>query len=261
MFVEERQTAILDELNEKGRVRVKDLSQRFQVTEDLIRKDLHALEKAGKLKRKYGGAVSMDETVQRRIVAQKKNEDSVSRKIIAQQAFDLIETGMIVFLDISTTNIYLAKLIAQSSLTITVVTNMLEIVQLLVNTNVNVICIGGELDYGRDGFIGTLALEMLQKFRFDMAFMGAVGLSLEDNSVEIYMANEGLSKSAAIKASKVSCLLIENQKLERLGNYKYARVDEFDCVILNQPLDEKTCKAFASLDVKVLDNTSRPEKS
>ena len=44
MFVEERHALILDELNRNGKVRVKDLSEKFSVTEDLIRKDLHTLE-------------------------------------------------------------------------------------------------------------------------------------------------------------------------------------------------------------------------
>ena len=49
MFVEERQSLILEELHEKGKVRVKELSERFQVSEDLIRKDLTALEEKLKL--------------------------------------------------------------------------------------------------------------------------------------------------------------------------------------------------------------------
>ena len=57
MFLEERQEAILNLLSRDGKVRVKDLSEMFKVTEDCIRKDLGALEKQGKLKRTYGGAV------------------------------------------------------------------------------------------------------------------------------------------------------------------------------------------------------------
>ena len=54
MFVEERQALIIKELQEKGRVKVKELSAKFKVTEDLIRKDLTALEEQGQLKKTYG---------------------------------------------------------------------------------------------------------------------------------------------------------------------------------------------------------------
>ena len=57
MFTEERQSAILLCLQEKGKVKVKSLSEKFQVSEDCIRKDLKTLENAGKLKRTYGGAI------------------------------------------------------------------------------------------------------------------------------------------------------------------------------------------------------------
>ena len=50
MFTEERQSAIEKCLRENGKVKVKELSEMFQVTEDCIRKDLKILENAGKLK-------------------------------------------------------------------------------------------------------------------------------------------------------------------------------------------------------------------
>ena len=50
MFTEERQSAIEKCLRENGKVKVKELSEMFQVTEDCIRKDLKILENVGKLK-------------------------------------------------------------------------------------------------------------------------------------------------------------------------------------------------------------------
>ena len=44
MFIEERHEAILRTLHEHGKVKVRDLSEKFQVTDDCIRKDLKVLE-------------------------------------------------------------------------------------------------------------------------------------------------------------------------------------------------------------------------
>ena len=69
MFTEERQSAIEKCLRENGKVKVKELSEIFQVTEDCIRKDLKTLENAGKLKRTYGGAIlSQDYPLKRDVV-------------------------------------------------------------------------------------------------------------------------------------------------------------------------------------------------
>ena len=69
MFIEERQIAIEKVLREEGKVRTRELSEMFQVTEDCIRKDLKTLENAGKLKRTYGGAIlSQDYPLERDVI-------------------------------------------------------------------------------------------------------------------------------------------------------------------------------------------------
>ena len=86
----------------------------FQVTEDCIRKDLKTLENAGKLKRTYGGAIlSQDYPPGKRCYRQKKlscGQEDGDRG----QGYDVIKEREAIFLDISTTNIELAKLLAKS---------------------------------------------------------------------------------------------------------------------------------------------------
>ena len=59
MFLRERQDKIVSLVNAEGRVTVTALAERFDVTEDCIRKDLRQLEAAGALRKVYGGAVSV----------------------------------------------------------------------------------------------------------------------------------------------------------------------------------------------------------
>ena len=53
MLARERQNTIVEIVNREGSVRVKNLSKKFGVTEDSIRKDLAHLEKDGMLKKTY----------------------------------------------------------------------------------------------------------------------------------------------------------------------------------------------------------------
>ena len=55
VVMEERRRAILQELNEKGRVRVADLSRRFGCSEVTIRNDIKNMDTEGMLKRIHGG--------------------------------------------------------------------------------------------------------------------------------------------------------------------------------------------------------------
>ena len=90
MFLEERQESIIKMLNRDGKVKVKELSELFSVTEDCIRKDLGALEKQRKLKRTYGGAVVLRENLHNMEVSKRRHTDVEAKQKIAQTAVDLI---------------------------------------------------------------------------------------------------------------------------------------------------------------------------
>ena len=81
MFTEERHVAIEQCLREKGKVKVKELSEKFQVSEDCIRKDLKTLENAGRLKRTYGGAILSQDYPLERDVIDRRNYHLDKKKI------------------------------------------------------------------------------------------------------------------------------------------------------------------------------------
>ena len=59
MLAAERWHKIVQLVNEKGSMRVSELSRICAVTEETIRRDLDKLESEGKLMRSHGGAVSV----------------------------------------------------------------------------------------------------------------------------------------------------------------------------------------------------------
>ena len=228
MFVQERQNLILEELQENGKVLVKDLSERFQVTQDLIRKDLARLESQGKCKKIYGGAILNRLNVHLEDANSRKSVNLKEKQEIASMAYDLIDENMTVFLDISTTNIEVAKLLVLKPISnVTIVTNMLDVVQILSKSPIHVIFIGGEFDYGRNGFVGNMCDEFLKRFYFDLSFLGVVGVDLETKSVMTYMPNDGQTKRVVLKHSKKAYMLADSDKFYQLGNYEYAHIDEF----------------------------------
>lgn len=233
MFAEERQNMIAAMVNKNGSVRVKDLSEQFQVTEDSIRKDLTLLEKKGLLKKTYGGAVKKRVNVHDLNVSQRKDKNIEIKQVIAQKAMELIKDGDMIFLDISTANLELAKLLAKSLLNITVVTNMIDIMlELTAATTVKLIFLGGTFSRGHDGFVGSVTISQISNYRFDLAFIGIVGIDLFDNSVATYMVEDGLTKHAVLENSKRSYMMLETRKFNMDGTYKYAKIDDFTGAIM-----------------------------
>jgi DeoR family glycerol-3-phosphate regulon repressor len=253
MFVQERRDKIVELINQQGQVRVKDLSEQFNVTEDLIRKDLVILDRGGHLSRTYGGAVRNRTNPHEFDVAQRKDKNTEAKAAIAARAFSLVNAGDFVFLDISTANVELARLIVQSSLELTVVSNMVDVMlQFTRPTRANFVFIGGNFSSGRDGFIGSLAIEEIERFHFDIAFMGVVEVDLYRNSVETYTVEDGLTKAAILKQSRKKYMQLESKKFNNEGTVKYSQIDDFTGIITEKALPDAIMKGLSRFEITII---------
>ena len=80
MFLDERLEKILEILKKEKKVKVNELSEKFNVSEVIIRKNLKRLELEGKLKRTHGGAMLLKEivhtiTLEERIINRTKQKN------------------------------------------------------------------------------------------------------------------------------------------------------------------------------------------
>ena len=239
MFIEERQIAIEKVLREEGKVRTRELSEMFQVTEDCIRKDLKTLENAGKLKRTYGGAILSQDYPLERDVIDRRNYHVDKKMVIAVKAMTLIKEREAIFLDISTTNIELAKLLAKSKMQLTVVSNMIDILQLLAqNPKITAIGTGG-----------SAAIQVIRQYSFDRAFMGSCGIDMMDHTVTTLGVEDGLTKKAAIESSRHKYAVMEREKFYFNESYKFTQLDELDGIITDEFPDQSVQDMLDSLGV------------
>lgn len=228
MMQQERHQHILAKLKLEGQVKVKELSQEFHVTEDCIRKDLNILEKNNMLKRIHGGAMPIRQNLHMLNVNERKDVHSKEKQEIAIKAIDLIETGTMVFLGISTINIEIAKLIYQKDMNITLVTNMIDIMNIFRQEGkTKLIFIGGDFNRAKDGFVGPITSEQIQQYRFDAAFLGTVGINVFDGHVTTYDIHDAITKKDCIASSKKCYLVCQLAKLEQDGNYVFGDLSDF----------------------------------
>ncbi len=255
MFVEERQEKILQLLHENGKVKVKELSKLFQVTEDCIRKDLASMESRDLLKRTYGGAVennSLRLKHPNRISA-RREMNLKEKKIIAKKAVQLIKDGDVIFLDTSTANIELAREIIHAGLRVKVVSCMLDIANVFAAyENADFVLLGGEFYQSQNGFLGSMTLQMMDAFRFNKSFIGIVGADVEENVVTTYIPEDGAMKKAVIERSRQIYLMIENRKFEYHANYAFADFGQIDGVICEAMPSEKVQKVLKDNGVDII---------
>lgn len=252
MFTSERHEQILHKLQIEGKVKVKELSEKFAVSEDCIRKDLKQLEEAGHLKRAYGGAIATDDRLIRDVFARKDKDADVKREI-AQKAYDVIESGETIFLDISTTNIYLAQLLATGKKSCIIVSNMIEILQILAkNPLLNVIGTGGNVNMELNGFVGAMTLSIIKQHYFDRCFIGTLGVDESLTYLTTFDLDDGLVKEAAIKNSKLKYVVMDTNKFKSCGKFKFSNLHDIDMIITDSKIDTKIKKKLKANKIQYI---------
>lgn len=253
MFTQERLEEIEQALQKNGKVWVKVLSEQFQVSEDCIRKDLKVLENAGRLKRTYGGAILSQDYPLERDVIDRRNYHVEKKKIIAQKALELIKDNETIFLDISTTNIELAKLLAESRKRVVVVSNMIDILQILSkNPSITSIGTGGTMHRTVNGFMGAATMEAIKQYSFDRAFIGTCGLDMVDLSITTLGVEDGLTKKAAIKSSRHKYIVMEKEKFYFNDSYKFAQIDDINGIVTDEDPDDTTINTLETIGVRLI---------
>ena len=242
MFVKERLDILLKLLNENGKIEVNALSRQFNVSKDLIRKDLQKLEDQGLLERTYGGAVPKRAIAKNLSVWSRLSSNIEEKKKIAKKAVTLINPNETIFLDITSINYFLADEILKKDISITVITNMIDVMHLLYHSNnIKLIGIGGTLNKELDGFVGSVSIDQIKKYKSDKAFIGVVGIDTVSGSLTTFDSEDGLTKEAIINSAKKRYLITERQKTFQDGNFIYSNIDEFDGIISDDiPKDIKT---------------------
>ena len=232
MFLEERYNEILNRIENEGRVTVKELSKEFKVTEDCIRKDLRELEMRQKLKRVYGGAIGLRTHNDIKPIDERKNINVEMKRKIARNAVDIIKEGEIIFLDTSTNNLEIAKVIKECNMKLVIVTNMIEIIfELRKCSNIKTICVGGQFNTEVGAVVGAAADRYIKSFTFDKAFIGACGINKETGFISTTSLEDGNTKKTIIECSNKSYLVTEKEKFNYDEFYRFAKLEDIAGII------------------------------
>ena len=223
MLTEKRYELILKLLDEQNSVTVAEIKEKLKISESTIRRDLNALDKAGKLNKVFGGAVAIEAgiTTAEPSVAQKKGVNKEEKQLIARYAAALITKDDFVYLDAGTTTGCMIDFITEKSATY--VTNAVSHAQKLAAAGFRVYLIGGELKPTTEAVVGYQAILSLETLHFSKAFFGTNGVSLKAGfSTPDY--EEAMVKKTAIGQAKKAYILADYSKF---GNISSVTFEEF----------------------------------
>lgn len=240
IFPEERKRYILSKLENAPKIRVTEISKKFSVSTETVRRDLDVLESEGLVKRVYGGAVKVDFHKPEPPLQNRKRVREQEKRSIAKKASELIEDGSTILLDIGTTVLELAREIKNKE-DITILTNSLLAANILLERLENnhfsggVILLGGQLSPRQYSVSGKVTEMVLDRFNVDQAFISVGGISLR-NGLSDYDFDESMISRQMIRVSKETIVLADASKLETDTFCKFGSLKDVDKIVSDVPL-------------------------
>lgn len=231
MLAATRRNKIKEILMKNKSVKVSDLCEMFQVSDETIRRDLEVLEKQGFIERNYGGGVLKKNVIVPPLLF-RMEENIEDKEKIANKALEEIKEGMSIFLDAGSTTYQLARSINNMGLkNITVVTNGLNIAaELASNTGINLHVTGGNLKNANYSLVGPDTVEYVRRYNLDTAFLAAAGVSLEKGftTSDIYEAE---IKRSMLASAKYSVVVVDSSKFGKDAMVSFCNINDIDKVI------------------------------
>ncbi len=219
VFPQERLRTIRDRLSSGGRVVAAELAGEFGTSEDTIRRDLRELAAAGICRRVYGGALPLSPASGS--LSERQGEAVGRKAALGRTAAALVRPHQIVLIEAGSTNLAIARALPDG-IGLTVVTNAPSIALALEGrAAIDVVLIGGLIDWRSGGVIGAAAVEALRGMRADLCFLGACAVATEAG-IGAFHWDEIAFKRAMIAASGEVAVAATTEKLATAAAFAVA---------------------------------------
>jgi len=243
---EKRHKEILDiiEQRELFQYQIKELSEKFNVSGMTIRRDLHQLEKNGLIKRLFGGKIIRTSNQNEPNYKLRIYEQTKEKERIATIVNNIINDDDIVFLDIGSTCLYVARKIRNRD--ITIVTNWIpNMIELSKGDYVKIFNTGGEIDKKELNSIGIYAYERLNNFYFNKAIIGVGGIKI--NGIYDFRMEIVELKKKVLKNSEKVIIVADHTKFNKFAPVLITKFEEH---LINKIITSDINK----IDQEIIDN-------
>lgn len=226
--------ALLDTLRDSPVLTIKELADRFQVSEMTVRRDLDFLKENHLF---YGQPPSGQSAPENEeyLYSSEQIRNYENKEKIARFAANMISEGDILILDSGTTTGVLSKYIP-TSLDLTVLCYNYHILsQLYSRDNLSLIFAGGYFHKKDLMFESAEGISLIKRIRANKMFVSASGVH---EKLGMTCANnyEVVTKRAALESSLTKILVADSSKFGLVRPGYFARLEEIDVVITDEGL-------------------------
>ena len=219
---EERREEIIGIIQENGKVKVSELSERYGISEVSIRKDLELLEAEGHLSRVHGGAVGLNKLYVNMDLNERYKTNAIAKKRLADLASRFIDDNDTIMMNAGTTLTYILRAIRNKK-NITIVTNSVQnATEAALYPDFTVILLGGELDSKYQFTYGEDAISQLENYHANKCILSVDGISASAG-LTLYYSNEASLVKKMIESSGSVIITADSSKV---GKNVFARITD-----------------------------------
>ncbi len=245
----ERLERIKEILKRRGVARVDELCRELGVSAVTVRRDLAELDSRGQVRRVHGGAVRIEGLLEEPVFDDKTMIAAKQKQAIAEKALSFIKPNDSIFLDGGSTVLTLARLLVSMN-RLTVVTNSLRVACVLSGNGPRIILVGGELRSLSQTFVGALTEHITSRIHVDSAFMGTIGLSVEEGMTTTD-PREAYTKDLLMERARQVILLADSSKVGKVSFVKFGSLEKVNILITDNGVSSKEAAGFRKKGIKV----------
>jgi DeoR family glycerol-3-phosphate regulon repressor len=248
---ESRRQSILDIAREAGVVSVEDLTARFAVTPQTIRKELNKLCSDRLLTRTHGGA-RLASSVENMSYEARRMLASEQKQAIGRAVADIIPDNASLFVNIGTTTEAVAQALLHHQ-RLMVITNNINVASLMrPYANNQVIIASGEVRSTDGGIVGQAAVDFINQFKVDYAVIGSSGID-SDGALLDYDYREVKVSQAIIANARHVILAADVSKHDRAAPVRIGHVSQIHSFVTDRCPGAEFRQLLAGFDIRTIE--------
>ncbi len=235
---------ILFLLNVKESVTLSELSEKFGYSLPVLRKICNELASKHNIDF-HRGKLSLKELLD-------SEDNSVFQKAqIAKKAISLVDDGDTIYIGAGTTTYSMCKYL-HTIKNLTVITNSIPVLtELLPNTNITVICVGGLLQHQDKALVGDFSDYFIKNFHVDKIFLGTECIDINRGAYRSVI-QENMTESTVSNLNGKIYILADSSKFGKKNTWLWLPIEKIHVIITDTNLPNKYKENIKDMNIQLL---------
>lgn len=250
MIPADRQSRILELIEEQRVVRVTDLSGMFGVTELTIRRDLDALEEQGYLDRTHGGAILRHRMRIEPYYSEKHQKNQDEKNLIGRAVNDCIDDGDTVMVNTGSTTTQVLRHLSRRNLR--VVTSNASAISEISHPDIELILVGGVYRAQSNSIVGSFAEAVLNQVVASKSIIGVDGLSMSYGLTTPAHEEAEITRLMIDRTEGPVIVVADHSKMEVVSNFVTAPLSRIHTLVTDSGITREFREELEHCEVRVI---------